>query len=436
MTTRSKTAATLGIDFTDGELRLVGMTRNVVLFAESHAVVPPALAARLADGSRCSAAATPAACLLLSLQPPDLPESKLVRILPSLLDMQIPFPLSECQSAFTRQGKAWQAHAIRQSDLAEQLESLRQIGCNPARIVPPAAVAWAQTLIEFPPQTDDEPRALFLCGSSQTLLATGRGSVLERQTVFKTDAAEFPRRLRLSFSGIPKDLTCIVADVEHDLATQALRDMRDSDVIRLETAPSPEFLLARALAADAAREGHGNDANLRTGAFAHPAATRRQSRPFLRLAVALSSCAAILFILAGMIFAQAKSEAHTAEQAFNYTVNSLAGYKVKTRGERAVQDARTGLAAQLDTAILDYREPATSSRLACLAERAAQTGVTLHHLALDARSLTASGSAPTTDKVDEFIRLLAADGFQTVMSEAPKTGADGTLQFFLHTPLP
>ena len=436
MTMRIKATETLGVDSTDGALRIVGMARDGVVFAESCATVPQALAARLADGARCAAAAAPASCLLFTLQPPDLPESKLVRILPSLLDVQLPLPLSECQHAFTREGKACRAHAIRQSDLARQLDTLRQAGCDPARIVPPAAAAWSRDLVEFPPQADDEPRALFLCGSAQTLLATGRGRALERQTVFKTDAAEFPKRLRLSFSGIPENLVCIVAGAGHALASQALRDATSGGATRLETARSPEFLLARALAADAAREGRWNDANLRTGAFAHPSVTRRQSRPIFRLAAALGVCSALLLPLAGLILARAQTEARTAERAFESAVDNLAGYDVKTKGERAVQDARAGLAAQFDAVIVDYRDSVVSSRLARLAEPAAQAGVTLHHLALDGRTLTASGTAASVDKAEEFIRLLGDAGFRAVLSEAPKAGPDGSVQFFLHTPQP
>ena len=436
MTMRRNEPETLGVDSTDGAFRIVGMARDGVVFSESCTAVPPTLAARLADGSRCSAAAAPASCLLFALQPPDLSESKLVRILPSLLDVQLPLPLSECQYAFTREGKAFRAHAIRQSDLARQLDSLREAGCNPARIVPPAVAAWSQALAEIPPQADDEPRALFLCGSAQTLLVTGHGRSLERQTVFKTDAAEFPRRLRLSFSGMPADLVCLVAGAEHAMASQTLQEAVGASAMRLETARSPEFLLARALAADAAREGRGDDANLRTGAFAHPSANRRQSRPIFRLAAALCVCSACIFPLAGLILARAQTEARAAERAFERAVDSLAGYDVTTKGDRAVQDARAGLATQLDAAVFDYRDRVVSSRLASLAELAAQSGVTLHHLALDARALTASGTAASVDKAEEFIRLLGDAGFRAVMSEAPKTGPDGSVQFFLHTPQP
>ena len=109
---------------------------------------------------------------------------------------------------------------------------------------------------------------------------------------------------------------------------------------------------------------------------------------------------------------------------------------MKTKGERAVQDARAGLAAQFDAVIVDYRDSVVSSRLARLAEPAAQAGVTLHHLALDGRTLTASGTAASVDKAEEFIRLLGDAGFRAVLSEAPKAGPDGSVQFFLHTPQP
>lgn len=435
-TMRSKAAETIGVDSTDGAFRVVGMARGSITFTESGANIPPALAGRLADGSRCSVAAAPASCLLFALQPPDLPEPKLVRILPLLLDVQLPIPLAECQYAFTCEGKTWRAHAIRQSDLARQLDSLRQAGCNPDRVVPPATAAWSQALVECPPQTDNEPRALFLCGSAQTVLVTGRGRTLERQTVFKTEAAELLRRLRLSFSGLPDNLVCLVAGAGHALAAQAFHEMIRDGSIHLETVRSPEFFLARALAADAARVDRWNDANLLTGTFTHPATIRRQSRPLVRLAAALSVCAAILLTLAGMVAARARTEARNAERAFDRAVDALAGYDVKTKSERAIQDARDGLSGQLDTTVFDYRNRAVSSRLAHVADRAIQADVTLHHLDLDARALTASGTATTTDKAEAFIRLLNTAGFRVVMAETPKAASDGTVQFFLHTPQP
>ncbi len=433
---RRKAAESLGVDAADGALRLAGFARGSVVFEEACASAPADLAARLADGVSCAAAAAPATCLLIALQPPDLPEAKLARILPSLLDVQLPLPLSECQYAFTRQGATRLAHAVRHPDLRQRIEALAQAGCNPARIVPPALAAWSQALAEIPPATDAEPRALFLCGAAQTLLVTGRGAALERQTVFKTDPAEFPKRLRLACGGLPDGLVCILAGPAHASAAEGLRAALGSDAARLTTARAPEFLLARSLAADAARAGRGDDANLRTGAFAHPALIRKQARPLFRLAAVLAVSAAILFPLAGLVLARAQRQARAAETAFERAVDELAGYDVKTRGERAVQDARAGLAAQLDPAVVAYRDHAVVSRLNRLAALAAQSGTTLHHLALDARSLTASGTAASAEKADAFVQLLAGAGFQTVMSEIPKTASDGTVQFFIHTPQP
>ena len=426
----------LGLDTTDAIPHIVGISHSSVVLETTLVEATGDLKNVLSDGSSCTAALPPSSTLLVSLRPPELPESKLEKILPALLDVQLPFPIAECAYTFVRYGKNQVAHAIRNVDLEHQIKALNETGCNPAQIVPAAHSAWMNALSEFPLQSPDEPRAVLIGGSEQTILLSGRGQELASQSVFKTDAAEPPRRLRLAFGGIPDGLVCILAGSQHGLLKTALASSSAKIDAKIHTASSPDFFLARALAFTSKHDEKNTDSNLRQGAFTHPSKSRLARKPLVVLCLTLAASSVLILAVAVSALFHAKNRESVAKAALESTLNEVAGYPIKTKGERAVQDARAGMAVTIDKEVVNYLSASVSSKLPVLAQLCSQQGIKLHFVAIDAGSLTASGSAASKAAVETFVKDLNEAGVSTAISEEPKANANGSVTFFIHTAKP
>lgn len=421
----------IGIDTSDETLRIVGVGGTSVHFETCDPHVSPELERALATGNACTAGPQPETTLAVPLKTPALPTNKLQKILPGLLDGQIPLPLSACATAYVHYETACIAYAIRKTDLQDLIEKLATHGCNPARIVPSAHAAWMLCQAEYPPAKADEARALFIATAQQTILLTGHGKILERQSLFKTAQEEPLRRLKLAFGGLPEPLTCIVAGSEHDTINAALALVAQSSAATILTVLSPGFFLARALACDGKYSRTAADTNLRQAIFPHAAVTRRQQRPAMILTAALVGCAIVLAAVAlTKVTAATKIERQTRNTLQN-RLNTLAGYPIRTQGERALQDARAAMPLNMDEDIQHFIANRLPHEMASLAMQCKQHDITLQHLSLNANGLTASASTKNENAVDPFVKALQAAGITTTRTEPPKTAGNAGVTFFI-----
>lgn len=420
----------IGIDTSDETLRIVGVSGASIRFETCNPRVSPELEHALTTGNACTAGPQLETVLAVPLKTPALPTSKLYKILPGLLDVQIPLPIAECATAFVHYDTAYMAYAIRKTDLQNLIEKLSAHSCNPARIVPGAHAAWMLSQAEQPPVKDGEARALFIATPRQTMLLTGHGNTFERQSVFKTSGEEPLRRLKLAFGGLPQQLVCIVAGSAHATISAALAPA-ESSALTVTGVRSPDFFLARALASDSTFTGTAADADLRQSVFPHAAMTRRQQRPVTTLTVALAACALILATIALIKVSTAKRIEAQTRSTLQNKLDTLAGYPIRTQGERALQDARAALPLTMDKAILHYINDPLPNELASIAALCKQQEISLQHLSLTAEGLKASASAKNENAVDRFVKALQASGITTTRTEPPKPAGDAGVTFFI-----
>ncbi len=421
----------IGIDSSDGDIKVVGISRGAVIVETSARSAGPALAKTLTEGIGCTASIMPGSSLFVPLNTPAIQRTKLEKILPSLLDIQVPLPIADCVYAFIRYEDTYAAYAIRKTDVKAQIESLAENGCNPCRLVPVAHATWRLVRSEFPPKKAKEPRALFIAGAQQTVLISGHGDVIENQSVFKTAASEPTRRLKLAFGGVPQHLVCIVAGAEHQGVVDALQDPEARLSASIATAKAPTYFIARALALDGKNGGGDDDANLRKDEFTHPILLRREKKPayYLRTALTLATLA----VLAASILLLSntkKAEAHSKAVLKN-RLNAVAGFQVKSKGQRALQDARSAMPLRLDEAILHSIENRIPRWLSATTTICLQQNIKLQHLSIRADGLTASGVAASANAAHEFIATLASAGINATLTEPPKATEDGTFSFFI-----
>lgn len=422
----------IGIDASDDGLRIVALSGASIRLETCDPHASAELARALADGGACTACTTPGTTLVVPLHPPPIPPAKQRKILPGLLDVQIPFPITDCAAAFVDVDGGCLAYAVRKTDLREQLEALSACGCDPVRVVPAAHAAWALATAEHPPQRPDTPRAVFIAGTTQTLLLTGRGTRMEHQSRFKTDAAEPLRRLRLVFGGLPDGLCCLIAGPAHATVSTALASVETPPSTL--TPASPAFFLARALASDAKSAGTAADADLRRQAFPHPVTLRRRRRTFVWPCMAATVCAIAVAATAVAALAHARTVEARAHDALQDRLDTLAGYPIRSRGERALQDVRAALPMNMDAAVLQHHANTLPRQLATLADLCNRHHITLRHLSLTADGLTASGDARTESAVAAWVRDLQAAGLPSTLTEPAKpVGTTGFTFFILPT---
>lgn len=421
----------IGIDSSDGEIKIVGISRGAVIVETSARNAPPALTKAVAEGVACTASPTPASTLFVPLNTPAMKGTKLKKILPTLLDIQIPLPIVDCVYTFSQYEGAHAAYAVRKADMKAQLESLNEMGCNPCRLVPMAHAAWMLSLSEFPPKEPKEPRALFVAGAQQTVLISGHGETVEKQSIFKTVAAEPARRLKLAFGGVPEHLICMVAGAEHQSVVDALSAPEANVSAKVSTAKSPSYFVARALARDGKNDGNADDANLRTGEFAHPALSRREMRPafYLKVALAIASIAVLATSIAVMSIT--KSAEEHSKAVLQNRLTEIAGFPIKSKGLRALQDARSAMPLRLDEAILHSIENRIPEWLSATTTICLQQNIKLQHLSITTEGLTASGVATSANAAHAFVTALVSAGINATLTEPPKAAKDNTFTFFV-----
>lgn len=404
--------------------------------AQSLPTLPPEQRQALKDGSAdVTAAFHPGTTLLVPLEVPFFPSSKLNAILPNLLAVRLPFPLRECHYHFTMPEKTERkidaqnpalvlAHVVRISDLKTRLNELQAAGCDPARLVPPGPAAWLQLAKEkpLPPET---PRALFLASAGKTLLATGFGSRLSSVTTFSADspAPIALRHLRMAFAGLPDALSITIAGASADSLAKALRPHLPT-AASVDLVSSPESFLARALTAPAL-----DSLNFRTGENARPASNRRPRLFALCTSALFLLCSIIAFLSAARTHSALNVALADARRDRTAALTELAGTPISARGKAAAKIARDAAAASIDPMLL---QADATPDIPSILQAARDANVRLAGFRLDDEGFAASGKAPSQEAIRSFLQALAVSGISANPDEKPHAEPDGSYSFFIH----
>ncbi len=391
------------------------------------------LRCQLKDGRTCAAALPPTEGLAVRLEPPDLPPAKRRRVLPSLLDLQLPFALHECSYTFIEQPDDTLALAVRQSHLEAELTRLAGLGLNPVRIQPLGWVLWTQALRELPPVDQAEKRVIVWTVPQRWVVATGQGTRFGTVfTVPPEDTAALGRMLQMAFGVETESCRIMCGGVAADAAAARIAGSDVKGGSRAKALEQPEYFLARALAFDAALDRSGQ-LHLRQEPLQHPAVAGA-GECFARRAASLLVVLAILMsgTAAGVRFVAAQREKQLSE-ALALQFDQLAGYQVTTRGARAVQEVREALEERLDPWVKQLQFPTTSATLETVLEAADREGIEIGHLAIEQQQPTLSGRAPSQAAARNFGRVLQEAGLALRM-ELDQTSGDGEACNFLITP--
>jgi hypothetical protein len=452
-------ASAAGVDLAGGWASVVLATRGrggpaFTVLADGAAELSPELRQRLdrlaASGAWTVGALAVHETFLRRLTAPFPSIAKARRVFPSLLDIQLPFPLESCSCAYLdaaatpdRQVSAL-AVAARREDVARALERFGAAGVDPVRLDHEGVALWVRSTRELP-LAHQAARVVIYLGTDRTSYVTGRGRTVLAASGVRFGARDFldPARGADALRHLAARLTpwLRAQDVESaqwawagpgaaqpELVAAIRRALSLPEETSFFVHQQPASFLARALAARAIA-ADPLSCNLRLGDQEHPrhrAAVAAGIRRGVGLALA-ASLAVVAVNVAWLSVLQQRRDA--LQQQVQALARSLAGAERVPRGqevltaERALQE-RAPLFEPFHRALA----PSLLHQLGPLLDTAAAQQMTLSAVALRPQALECSGTAADWAHCELIQTQLAQAGWKPEL-ERRDAGADERVHF-------
>ena len=436
--------------------------RSTTLFQGTAAPGEPRLAALAAELRREVARGRAAFAAVLPaqdgfarwLETPLSSEVKARKVLPSLLDVQLPFPLETCLYQFpaVRADAAGRVRALavaaRRSEIAAQLDRFRALGLDPVALDHEGLALWTQSLTEVP-LAPPALRIVAYLGAARTALAVGDRELLGvhgiRLGTDELGVAEAPalrqwagRINQILRSARPEPAPDGViqwlwtgpgaARAEHLTALQAA--ISAPGKITFATVGEPATFLARAAAGRLARPG-ALPCNLRCGDLTHAAI--RQQRASGRRRIALAALLAGL-LLGGLSVGWRgwfQYRLTVVQSELTALARQLARVTRVDEGQEVltVQRALKKQTVEIQPFLAAFR-PALSRDLAAVLAAARQNRLTLDTLTHDGKAFILHGATGDWNRCDPLAASLRGLGYAVELSRE-EAGADEVIRFTL-----
>lgn len=464
-----------GIDLSAGRIAIVraaagrGRVESSIVLNEPFPAAGGTLPSMAgAIGKDAARGAVVAACLSVPesfarwLQTPLSSVAKARKVLPSLLDIQLPFPLETCVYHFPQVRRAGGAKsgavdalgvAARTQDIAARLALLRQAGLDPERLDHEGIALWTQSLREMPVERGAS-RVVAHVGEDHAALVIGRGADflgahgirlgLRDLAAGDADAlARFVQRMRqVALAQWPQAGEPAVQWVwtgpgaaRTDLLDAVRAALADAGHVLFLSHREPDTFLARALATRAAAD-EPLACNFRTGEFAHPLATRRRDAAVARTALLLLAAGLLLGAMNGTWRGFLARRTARVQADVNETAQRLAKMSRIPRGQevlvarRAIEE-RAGLTVPFLRAF----DPSLANLVGDLLEAAREQAVMLDTLSIRADSATVGGAAEDWNRCETLAALLRDRGYSASV-ERQDAGTDERVHFTIRSSRP
>ncbi len=398
-------------------------------------------------GAPAEQSGTPAAgCLAVNdtlavwLDAPFEAWSKTRRVLPALLDAQLPFALEDCRYGFAaaRRGINGKmqvlALAARASTVDAQLDRYRAAGWDPVFLDHAGLALWTQSLLETP-AAPGEARALVYLQPEQLTVVTGRGVGFQQAHTLPWLAgaeaagggsmdALFGRLERILYAESNTDwrphwLLYAGAGAPAPLADELAGRLTERWPGRISRPADAVGILSRALAARALTPGDWR-CNFREGALLHPA-VRRWRRRTMQRAACLVLAAGCLLLAGNLIWqAAAARRLHSMRGAVAALAARLAPGARIPYGREAEEAQRAWENERQSTAALHAALAADLHlRIGQLLEAGAAGGIAYQILEADDRQFTIRCAAADWGRFEALTRRLGELGYAAEMEALP-----------------
>lgn len=370
---------------------------------------------------------------------------KAEKVFPSLLDVQLPFSVEDCQyalvdtrSASGRPGIRGLAVGARSADIEKRLSALRDAGVEPHVLDQESLALWSQALEEHPITEGGQPlRAVLYLGSERVTLAMGQGDeFLGAHSLRQFDPEQI---VRLARSYAPAGVASLQWLCAGPLAADPVAVERGRAALgtrwpgsTLSVARDPAGFLPRALATRALTAG-ASRCNLRAGRFLHPLYQQQAAQAPFRLAAGLLA-AGLLLVTVNLAWAVVlhRMLAHARNTVQTLAIEIAGTPRLVPKGQE-VLGARRALelrSRQLEPFLASVEAPLPAVLGTALAAGQIQ-GITFEALTLNRNTLAIHGRAANWGQCEQLagrLRRLAS----TVKTERKEgSAADTRIAFVL-----
>lgn len=404
------------------------------------------------------AAAMPSGdCVVRRIDVPLASERRARRVLPSLLDVRMPFRLEDSAFAFMdfrprADGLSALAIAAPLDAVRRRLDYLASFGVDPAILDPEAVALWWVAESEFGATAPGEARIVAHATPDRWVLAIGDAAGMSnaatlreipnrdpsqpahtgaliarlRQAARTLTSGSAPRPIEWIWTGWPAPLLAAwKAAVEPALGAEG--------DYRFTTSAEPAMALARALARRA-MVGAGWASNLRAGELVHRGVEAQRRRAIGRAAAALLTASAVwggveTYRIVQLDRAVAAMEVEVAREARRIGGLSRVQAGLEVRMARDGVERRLAAQAPLDRLF----QPSQTAKLAGLLRAAGQWDVHLQVVDLSDRSVRIEGTAPDGDAARRLAGVLKVLGVPSKLTEADVDAASGRVAFTLES---
>ena len=395
----------------------------------------------LAAGTPCASGISTRESFARWVTTPFSARAKARKVLPTLLDIELPFPLESCSYDFVSDvappkegidgsGVRALAVAARITDVQARIKELTSRGIDPMVVDHEGLALWTQSLQERPLAVGEESvlRVVIFLGSERWVVVIGRGEeFISAHHVRRGESKQIERLLGASYSDEKTVVWCY--------AGKAAEDREVIDGIRAElvgsyggetlTHDNPTTFLARAFATRTLTQGELR-CNLRSGSLAHEEVVRQEKVGRL--------CPAVAVLLAGLLLIGfnviASWSVHHKEAKidaqFSRTADEIAGYHITGRGKDGLASARKEAIkkASLMAPFRDAFKPSLMETIASIVDVGRKSGLRYDILAVERTMsmntglsgraggrVTISGTSPDWKASDQLLAKLRRLGF-------------------------
>lgn len=380
------------------------------------------------------------------LQAPFPSIKKAQAVLPSLLDVQLPFPLEQCTYRFANVHKPENGNvralavAIPHDRLQLQLENVRAIGIDPEWIEQESLALWRCALRQFPAGSASNRVVIYL-GADRTVAVSGKNlmpvaslgtRVPWSASMDDASGAKLANRLRQHLagafhgeSGMPVEF--LIGGPA--AATSArLREQMEIPAENWKIMAKPESCLAAALA-EGMLEPDVWSENLRTGTLTH-AHIIRHGRRVENRALTILALAALMLTTASLGALQLVKKAHDTLQAqIRNDAALITGMNYIPRGQELfVAKQYVEESSERFKEFRQWMEPDAYPLFDQVVRSAHQIDMTLEALSVRSGALLARGTCVDWNDPDKVTQPLAANGWK-VETERKDAGHDERVHF-------
>ena len=392
------------------------------------------------------------------LQTPLKSRTKAQKVAPSLLDIQLPFPLEECAHDVVSfrtsdDGKVDAlAVAARTEDITAQLALFQRAGLEPMKLDHEALALWAQGTREIPAERK-ALRVIAFIGDGHSTLVFGRGaewvsthSIRAGKDELEDGNSEPAKRFALRAQQLLRAQVSAAegstiqwiwtgAAVSPTLAQMLADTLQPLGEIIFLTARDPSCFLARAVA-ESVLDHDSLSCNFRRGELAHPEELHHRRRQKSRMAATILAAGLLLCGLnAGWRVLLAREKETIQEKLTTLAQNLSQMTKVPRGQELLVVERAVKEQAPMTAPFLEAFEPSLTSLIKDLLETAHTHHLAIEYLSLKKDAVSIRGAAVEWSQGELLAALLRNRGF-TADIQRQDAGADERVHFTIKAQIP